>query len=156
MRIVSGDSLQTGPAYRLYRDSQSGPATVRLVVTDDSGRVVGEAVLRVGEPWQLTSFVVELPDATVAAALCHVIVQTLRLNRARGLAVSVEAPGRGFLTRVGLFPAARSVAELLDQQRRANPEGYRLVSQGQGLNDVELPYPAELLTAPLDATALAG
>lgn len=147
--------MHTGATYRLFCDSHSEPGAVLLTVTDDAGRAVGEASLLVGETWQLTSFVMRRSDATVAAALCHGIVQTLKVNRVREFTATVDDSAHEFLNAVGLRPTTRSVAELLDQQRRTNPEGYRLVTQGQGLDDVELPYLAELLTAPAAVPALA-
>lgn len=148
--------MRTGPVYRLISDSHSEPGSILLTVTDGSGRVVGEARLIVGQIWQLTGFAVQSRDATVAAALCHGAVQALRINRVRDIAIAVDRTARAILAAVGLFAGARSVAQLLDGQRRMNPEGYRLVSQGQGLDDVELPYWGELLTAPVVAPALAG
>lgn len=148
--------MHTGPAYRLICDSHSEPLSILLAVTDDTGRVVGEARLIIGRTWQLTEFAAESRDARIAAALCHVIVQALRINRVREIAITVDKAAWQFLAAIGLFPSARSVGELLDRQRRINPEGYRLVTQGQGLDDIELPYWGELLTAPPVAPALAG
>jgi hypothetical protein len=148
--------LHTRSTYHLICDSGSEPGSVLLAVTDDTGRVVGAAGLVAGETWRLASFAVHVRDATVAAALCHGIVQTLRVNRVRSFTATVDAQARELLASFGLFPAAGSVAGLLDLQRRTNPEGFRLVTQGYGLDDVELPYPAELLTAPATAPVLAG
>lgn len=148
--------MQTGPAYHVICDSHSERGSILLAVSDDAGRAVGAACLVVSETWQLTRFDIQSRDARVAASLCHVIVQTLRLNRVRNIAMTLDKPAREFLAAIGLFPTTSSVAELLDQQRRFNPEGFRLVSQGQGLGDVELPYPGELLTASPAAPALAG
>jgi hypothetical protein len=147
--------MHSGATYRLTCDSHSQPNSILLAVTDDTGRVVGEASLVVGETWQLTSFRVQHHGVMVAAALCHGIVQALRVNRVRNLTTRVDGAAWGYLTSFGLRLATCSVAELLDQQRRTNPEGYSLVSQGHGLDDVEFPYLAELLTAPAVAPALA-
>ena len=146
--------MNTGTEYRLICDSHTEPGSVLLAVTDDTGRVVGEASLTVGETWQLTSLRAHHRDATIAAALCHTIVQTLRLNRVREFTASVDDEAWEYLATIGLLPTTGSVAGLLDQQRRINPEGYWLVTQGRGLDDVELPYLAELLTAPSAAPAL--
>jgi hypothetical protein len=149
--------MRSGARYQLIADAHAHAGSVLFTVTDDAGRAVGEARLIAAETWQLTSFEVRPPrNATVAAALCHGIVQTLRVNRAQRFIATVDEPAREFLTVAGLLPAAGSVAAMLDRQRRVNPEGYRLVTQGHGLGDVELPYPAELLTAPIAAPALAS
>lgn len=148
--------MRSGARYQLMVDAHSHAGSVQFTVTDDAGRAVGEARLIAAETWQLTSFEVRTRNATVAAALCHGIVQTLRVNRAHGFIATVDEPGREFMTAAGLLPAAGSVAAMLDRQRRVNPEGYSLVTQGFGLGDVELPYPGELLTAPFAAQALAG
>jgi hypothetical protein len=145
--------MHTGTTYRLSCDSHTEPACVLLTVTDDAGRAVGTARLAIGDTWQLAAL--DAAHPTVAAALCHGVVQTLRVNQVRRFAVTA-VDGPDHLACVGLFPTGRSVADLLDRQRRTNPEGYRLVTQGQGLDDVALPYPAELLTAPVGAPALAG
>jgi hypothetical protein len=147
--------LHTGTAYRLTCDSHSEPGALLLAVTDDTGRVVGTASLVSGETWQLTAFDDRARKATVAGALWHGIVQALRINRARWLDVADER-GQAYLDAIGLCATGGSVAGLLAGQRRANPEGYRLVTQGYGLDDVDLPYPGELLTAPAVAPALAS
>lgn len=139
-----------GPAYYLTCESHGG--TLLFAVTDDAGRVVGAAKLVPGPVWELESLAASTPARhTVAAALCHGIVSALRVNRARELAVTADASARQLLAATGLAPCGGSVAGLLDRQRRVNPEGYRLVTQGDGLDDVRLPYAGELLTAPADA-----
>jgi hypothetical protein len=130
--------------------------SVFLAVTDDTGRVVGAArLLPRGPTWELASLAVRSSSRrTVSAALCHGVFQTLKVNRVRNLVVSRDERAREQLEGVGLLlggGGARPVAELLDMQRRINPEGYRLVTLGDGLDDVRLPHPAELLTALADA-----
>lgn len=135
----------------LYRlaDTRGDDRAVCLAVADDTGRVVGTARLEPGDVWQLTSLAVASPaDGSVGAALCHGVVQTLRINRARHWAAPLDQDGRELLAGFGLLPVTSSVSGLLDRQRRMNPEGFQLVTQGYGLGDVELPYPAELLTDP--------
>ena len=148
--------MQTGAAYRLICDSFSEPGSLLLTVTDDAGRVVGEASLTLGQTWHLRSFHYPVLDATVGAALCHGIVQALRVNLVRHFTAHVDRLAREYMASVGLALTTVSVAALLDRQRRISPEGYRLVTQGHGLDEVELPYPGELLTAPFEAPALAG
>jgi hypothetical protein len=147
--------LHTTAAYRLICDSHSEPGSLLLAVSDDTGRVVGTARLIAGETWQLAHFDDPSRNATVGAAMWHGIVQALRLNRVRWFATDDDA-AQDFLAGLGLCPTGGSVAELLDRQRRVNPEGYRLATQGYGLDDVELPYPGELLTGPAAQPAMAG
>jgi len=122
--------------------------SVFLAVTDDTGRVVGAArLLPRASTWELASLAVRSSrQRTVSAALCHGVVQALRVNRVRNLVVSGDERAREQLEGVGLLPVGGSVADMLDRQRRINPEGFRLVTQGDGLDDVQLPYAAELLT----------
>src|SRR4051812_8177398 len=148
---VHGGSMRGGPSFELIfgphgtlleRTSQleiavaGEPAgddsgSVFLTVTDDTGRVVGAARLIAGPIWQLASFVVRSScDRIVSAALCHGVMQVLRVNRVRGFAISVDERAREQLEGVGLLAGSDSlvsVAGLLDRQRRVNPEGYRLV-----------------------------
>lgn len=140
--------MHTGATYRLICDTFSEPGCLLLTVTDDAGRAVGEATVSLGDTWQLKSFRFPPRNAIVAAALWHSIVRALRINRVRRFAATVDRPTREFLASVGLYLVTDSVPELLDRQRRVSPEGYRLITQGQGLDDVELPYPGELVTAP--------
>ena len=141
--------MRGGPTFKLScGPCNDDPGSLSFAVTDDAGRVVGAAKLTPGSVWELESLSVAGPGRyTVAAALCHGIVQTLRVNRARDVVVKVDVPAREALASFGLLPSTTSVTLLLDRQRRVNPEGYRLVTQGDGLDDVALPHPAELLTA---------
>jgi hypothetical protein len=138
--------------HRLSCEKYSESGSVLFAVTDGAGRVVGTATLVPGTRWTLTSLTIEpTGDGIVAAALCHGIVQMLRVNRARAITVTVDDRGRALLASLGLLPVTDSVADLLDHQRRLNPEGYWLVTQGAGLGNVALPYAGELLIAPADA-----
>jgi hypothetical protein len=134
-----------GPTFTLSFGPGDTPGTVSFTVSDHTGRVVGAARLTAGSTWQLTAL--HARSRMVFAALCHGVLQTLRVNGVRSLAVSVDTAARERLADIGLIPTGESVAELLDRQRRLNPEGYRLVTLGDGLDDVRLPHPAELLTA---------
>ena len=154
MGMDHGGFMQASTAYRLMCDSHTEPGSVLLTVTDDTGRVVGTACITTGELWRLDSL--SAANMTVAAALCHGTVETLRVNRVRQFTVTMEAGARKWLAWFGLTPATTSVSAMLDEQRRINPEGYHLVTKGYGLDEVEVPYQAELLTAPAVAPALAG
>ena len=145
--------MHTAAAYRLMADTHSEIGSLLLAVTDDTGRVVGTARMTAGQTWRLASL--EAANMTVAAALCHGFVETLRVNRVRHFAVTTDAGTRTWLGWFGLTPST-TVSAMLDDQRRINPEGYHLVTKGYGLDEVALPYQAELLTAPAVAPALAG
>lgn len=141
-------ALLDGTRAREAESVAAGADSVYLTVTDDTGRVVGVARLIRGPAWQLASLAVRSSrESTVATALCHGIVQALRVNGVRDLVVTLDPPARELLARVGLLPTTSSVAHLLDRQRRLNPEGYRLVTEGRGLEDVALPHPTEFIVA---------
>jgi hypothetical protein len=157
-------ALEAQPDLRPY-DSSS----ILLAVTDAAGRLCGAARLILPGPaglkslddprteraarlfgvdagwsWDLASFTVRPgTDGRVAAALCHGIVQALRVNRVRALAATLGEHARLIFAAAGLLPdqvpgataeiRCARVSELLDEQRRTNPDGYRLISQGAGL-----------------------
>ena len=94
----------------------------------------------------------------VAAALYHGVIQTLRANSGRSLVMIMDHRARrlldmaGFRTHVlpGTGPGAylgseRSVplwgelTSAMDGQRARNPEAYRLISLGIGLDGIEVP-----------------
>ena len=141
--------MRREPRLNLLVDTYGDNPAICFAVADDTGRVVGTARLEPGEVWQLTSLAVESSvPGTVGAALCHGVLQTLRTNRARRWTAPVDSRGREVLAEFGLLPLTHSVSELLDRQRRTNPEAFRLVTNGDGLGDVVLPYPAELVIDP--------
>jgi hypothetical protein len=100
------------------------------------------------------------PNLLTAAALYHGIVVATRVNRIRSVVMIMDERARRLLSAVGVrtnaLPGTRvapylgspastplylHLAEMLDHQRRANPEGYRLVGQGLGLDGVTVPEP---------------
>jgi hypothetical protein len=93
-----------------------------------------------------------------AVALYHAIVMATRANnmpyvvmimdeRARKLLTSIGCatqalPGTGpgpYLGSPASTPLWANVPNMMDRQRRENPEGYRLVSQGMGLDGISVP-----------------
>jgi hypothetical protein len=93
-----------------------------------------------------------------AIALYHAIVMATRANnlpyvvmimdeRARRLLTSIGCatqalPGTGpgpYLGSPASTPLWANVPNMMDRQRRTNPEGYRLVSQGVGLDGISVP-----------------
>jgi hypothetical protein len=110
-----------------------------------------------------------------AAALYHGIVLAARANRVRSVVMIMDERARRLLTAIGVrtsaLPGTRAapylgspastplylhLAEMLDNQRRTNPEGYRLIGQGIGLDGVSVPEPAAFRlrehSAPSDAS----
>lgn len=98
----------------------------------------------------------------VTAALYHGLTLAASRNRVRSLLMTVDERVRGILQAFGLFtsalpgakpapfegsPASTPVyghcAQMLDTQRRTNPEAYRLVTQGVGLDGVRIPPAAQ-------------
>lgn len=95
----------------------------------------------------------------VTAALYHGLTLAARRNRVKSLLMTVDERVRGILQHAfGLHtaalpgakpypfegsPASTPVfghcAQMLDVQRRRNPEAYRLVTQGSGLDEVAIP-----------------
>ena len=96
-----------------------------------------------------------------AVALYHAIVVATRVNnmpyvvmimdeRARRLLTSIGCatqalPGTGpgpYLGSPASMPLWANVPNMMDRQRRENPDGYRLVSQGMGLDGISVPDPS--------------
>jgi hypothetical protein len=94
-------------------------------------------------------------------ALLHGLVLTARANRVSYITMILDKrihrllhamglpnnplPGTGPAPYAGLpsaVPAWSNIAAMLDYQRHANPEGFRLVSQGLGLDDMTVPAQA--------------
>jgi hypothetical protein len=98
----------------------------------------------------------------VTAALYHGLTLAAERNRVKSLLMTVDERVRGILETFGLYttalpgakpapfegsPASTPVyghcAQMLDAQRRVNPEAYRLVTQGVGLDAVRIPPAAQ-------------
>jgi hypothetical protein len=98
----------------------------------------------------------------VTAALYHGLTLAAGRNRVKSLLMTVDERVRGILQTFGLYtsalpnakpapfegsPASTPVyghcAQMLDTQRRVNPEAYRLVTQGVGLEGVHIPLAEE-------------
>jgi len=94
----------------------------------------------------------------VTAALYHGLSVAARRNDVRSLLMTVDDRVRSILQVAGLFttalPGAKSApfcgspastpvyghcADMFDTQRRVNPDGYRLIVQGVGLDEVSIP-----------------
>jgi hypothetical protein len=122
------------------------------VVGIDPSRTWDVATLAVGRGLGKARFV-------VTAALYHGLTIAARRNRVTSLLMTVDERVRGILqTYFGLYtsplpgatakpfegsPASTPVwghcAQMLDVQRRRNPEAYRLITRGVGLDGVGIP-----------------
>jgi hypothetical protein len=100
-------------------------------------------------------------------ALLHGLVLTSRANRVDYITMILDGRARRLLNVMGLpnnslpgtypapyaglpnaVPAWSNIAVMLDHQRVANPEGYRLVAQGVGLDDMSVPATSTFLLEP--------
>jgi hypothetical protein len=102
----------------------------------------------------------------LSAALYHGLLLGTRANAARWIVMIMDVRARRLLNTVGLqthvlpgttlapylgsdasVPLWAEVAPMVDNQRRTNPDAYRLVSLGVGLDSVAVPDPAEFVLA---------
>jgi hypothetical protein len=100
-------------------------------------------------------------------ALLHGMIQASFVSQIDWMTMILDARARRLLHAIGLpnsilpgtrpasyaglsgaTPAWANVSVMLDNQRRMNPEGYRLVAQGIGLDDMELPSSFDLTATP--------
>lgn len=84
-------------------------------------------------------------------------VRARRLLNAAGCATQV-LPGTGsgfYLGSEDSTPLWANVAHMMDEQRRVNPEAYRLIGQGIGLDGIRVPPPSGFVLGelPFQATA---
>lgn len=154
---TAGDVLG---AARVILPGPAGLKTLNDARAERAARLFG---VDAGLSWDIASFTVRPgTDGRVAAALCHGIVQALRTNRVPAIVATLDDTARLVFAAAGLLPSrvpgagaavrCGRVSELLDMQRRSNQDGYRLVSQGLGLEGVRAPGPDDLLvTAPMRA-----
>ncbi len=128
----------------------------------DGVRSAAAAGLDVQRTWDIATIAVRRSlgrDASrVAAALYHGIVLAGRANAVRAVVTIIDARARRLLSAIGLIghplpgthpgeylgspasaPLWADLAQVLDSQRQRNPEGYRLVSRGLGLDGVDIP-----------------
>jgi hypothetical protein len=105
-------------------------------------------------------------------ALLHGLVLTSRANRVEYITMILDQRARRLLHAMGLpnnilpgtrpapyaglpqaVPAWSNIAVMLDQQRELNPEGYRLVALGVGLDDMAVPPVSEFSLERVPAVA---
>jgi hypothetical protein len=100
----------------------------------------------------------------IVAALYHGLVRVAEHNDVRSLVMNLDIRVRSVLAMMGLLadpiPGVRPMPfcgsqasqptyahrdQMLDTQRRVNPEAYRLITEGSGLDDVQVPPGAEFV-----------
>lgn len=128
----------------------------------DGARSLRAAGFDVATAWDVATVGVragrEGPNLMIAAALYHAIFMAYRANGFRALVAILDEHVRTLLATIGLpfhvLPGTRTTsylgspastpvyagcANLVDGQRRANPDAYRLVMDGVGLDGISLP-----------------
>ena len=141
----------------------------------DSHRAAGAARIDLQRTWDVATICIRRDAGPhrhfAAAALYYGISQAARINGMQTLVMILDERARQLLTACGLVtralpgthpapylgsPASTPVyghlAEMADVQRRLNPDAYRLIGQGVGLDGVALPAPEMFL---LPETAMA-
>lgn len=130
----------------------------------DGGRAARAAGIDPSCTWDVATIGVNPAGGTsrmfAAAALYHGIIVAAQVNQVRSIVMIMDERARRLLTIVGVMtqaiPGTRAApylgsaastpiylhfAQMLDTQRRINPEGYRLIGQGIGLDGVTVPGP---------------
>jgi hypothetical protein len=156
---------------RVIRAGPAGLKTVNDVAKPpwclDGPAAMAAAGADLASTWDIATMAVD-PDRAqpwlASAALYHGLALAMRANSVRWMTMLLDARARRLLAMVGITPepmagarpgpylGSPSTVPLLgeipvmrDQQRRRNPEGFRLISQGVGLNDVEVPPPDDFV-----------
>ena len=128
----------------------------------DGGRAARAAGIDPEDTWDVATLGVPRGAGSkrmmITAALYHGLVIAARENHVRSLLMTVDERVRAILAVMGLTtfalpgakpgpfcgsPASTPVwahcAQMLDGQRRDNPEAYRLIAQGIGLDGISVP-----------------
>ena len=146
-----------------------GPAGLKTLVEAggppwwiDGGRAARAAGIDPDDTWDVATLGVPRGAGSkrmmITAALYHGLVIAARENHVRSLLMTVDERVRAILAVMGLTtfalpgakpgpfcgsPASTPVwahcAQMLDGQRRNNPEAYRLIAQGVGLDGISVP-----------------
>lgn len=145
-----------------------GPAGLKTLVDLSAGpwRVDGAAAARavgldLASTWDVATISARGKagrGVLASAALYHGLVLTARANDVSATVAVLDERVRGLLDAVGLFyrplpgtwaadylgsaastPVYAHFGAMLDEQKRTAPEGYRLVTLGIGLDDVQVP-----------------
>ena len=163
-----------------------GPAGLKTLVEAggsswwiDGGRAARAAGIDPDDTWDVATLGVPRGAGSkrmmITAALYHGLVIAARENHVRSLLMTVDERVRAILAVMGLTtfalpgakpgpfcgsPASTPVwahcAQMLDGQRRNNPEAYRLIAQGVGLDGISVPGADHFLLPYVGAPLMSG
>lgn len=162
---VSDDQGEVVAAARLINPSPLGLKTIDDLGRDpwniDGRRSARAAGLNIDNMWDVATFGVRKGAAggmLLSAALYHAVIQGGNVNEMDGIVMIMDERARRLFTSIGFyshpFPGARPGPylgspkstplwgrriELVDGQRRSNPEAFRLITQGIGMDGIDLP-----------------
>jgi hypothetical protein len=153
-----------GPGLKTLVDISLPPWNV------DGERSARAAGINLDSVWDVATIAVRKGagrSGYLTMALLHGLVLTSRANRVDYITMILDGRARRLLNVMGLpnnslpgtypapyaglpnaVPAWSNIAVMLDHQRVANPEGYRLVAQGVGLDDMSVPATSTFLLEP--------
>jgi hypothetical protein len=129
----------------------------------DGNRAARAAGLKIDQTMDIATIAVRKGvrnGALLSAAMYHGLTMATRANGMRWVIMIMDIRARRLLSMMSLethmlpgtkpgyylgsdssVPVWAEVARMMDTQRRVNPEGFRLVSLGVGLDDITLPAP---------------
>jgi hypothetical protein len=133
----------------------------------DGNRSARAAAMSVDSTWDVATLAIRKGAARssmLSAALYHGLLLATRANAARWIVMIMDVRARRLLNMVGLrthvlpgttlapylgsaasVPLWAEVAPMVDNQRRTNPDAYRLVSLGVGLDAITVPEPSQFV-----------
>jgi hypothetical protein len=172
---VADDAGHVYGACRLITPGSAGLKTLNDLSRDpwrlDGQRSARAAGVDAANTWDVGTLGVRKDlrggKLAVAIALYHAIVVGTRVNQVQGITAILDDSARRVLTasdyilptlpgtRTGEYlgsPASTPVfglcSSVLDAQRRMNPDAYRLMSQGIGLDGISVPGESEFVLRP--------
>lgn len=177
---VGGDAVAT---MRLITPSAAGLKSLvdsaRPPWAVDGARAARATGMVAAQTWDVATIAIRRGAArggVLSAALYHGLLLATRANTVRWIVMIMDVRARRLLDAAGLptqlLPGARvapylgsaasvplwaEVASMVDHQRRTNPDAYRLISLGVGLDSVAMPGVSEfVLTRKVPMLAVAG
>lgn len=157
-------------ACRLIRPGPDGLKSINDVERApwgvDGARAARAAGLDLSRTWDVATIAVRKEAGAVrplaAAALYHGLWAAARANDVRSIVMIIDERARRLLSAVSIItqtlpgtgpgeylgsststPLYGNLAQMAANQRRLNPDAYRLIGQGIGLDGIELPTPEE-------------
>jgi hypothetical protein len=166
-----GDALAT---MRLILPSEVGLKSLEDVARPpwsiDGPRAARAAGMSIAQTWDVATIAIRKGAARgglLSAALYRGLLLASRANAARWLVMIMDVRARRVLHTAGLqtrvlpgasiapylgsdasVPLWTEVAPMVDQQRRLNPDAYRLITLGIGLDGIAVPDPSRFVLAP--------